>query len=61
MRLFDTEFPDVFLWLLDVMGEVPLPRKEQNRVVSNSLKLDHLIIVGLHDLRNSIMTHKKKS
>jgi len=39
MRLFDTAFPDVFSWLLDEMGELPLPRKERNRVVSNPMKL----------------------
>ena len=39
MRLFDTEFPDLFSWLLDEMGELPLPRKGRNRVVSNPMKL----------------------
>ena len=38
-RLFDTEFPDLFSWLLDEMGELPLPRKGRNRVISNPLKL----------------------
>ena len=39
MRLFDTEFPDLFSWLLGEMGELPLPRKGQTRVVYNPLKL----------------------
>jgi hypothetical protein len=39
MRLFDTEFPDPFLWLLDKMGELPLPRKSRERVIANPLKL----------------------
>jgi len=39
MRLFDTEFPDLFSWLLDEMGELPLPRKGRSRVVSNPMKL----------------------
>lgn len=34
MRLFDTEFPDPFLWLLDKMGELPLPRKSRERVIA---------------------------
>lgn len=39
MRLFDAEFPDLFSWLLDEMGELPLPRNGSKRVVSNPLKL----------------------
>ena len=39
MRLFDTEFPDLFSWLLGSMGELPLPRKDRVRVISNPLKL----------------------
>jgi Family of unknown function (DUF6399) len=39
MRLFDGEFPDLFSWLLDEMGELPLPRKGHKRVASNPLKL----------------------
>jgi len=39
MRLFDTEFPDLFSWLLGEMGELPLPRKGISRVVYNPLKL----------------------
>ncbi|MCK5831793.1 MAG: hypothetical protein KAH20_15980 [Methylococcales bacterium] len=38
-RLFDIEFPDLFSWLLDEMGELPLPRKGRSRVVSNPLEL----------------------
>lgn len=38
-RLFDIEFPDLFSWLLDEMGELPLPRKGRERVISNPLKL----------------------
>jgi hypothetical protein len=39
MRLFDAEFPDLFSWVLDRMGELPLPRKGRERLVFNSLKL----------------------
>lgn len=39
MRLFDTDFPDLFSWLLGEMGELPLPRKGRERKVSNPLKL----------------------
>lgn len=39
MRLFDTEFPDLFSWLLDEMGELPLPRNSSKRVFSNPLNL----------------------
>ncbi|MDQ7089598.1 MAG: DUF6399 domain-containing protein [Methylococcales bacterium] len=39
MRLFDTEFPDLFSWLLNEMGELPLPRNSRKRVFSNPLKL----------------------
>jgi len=39
MRLFDTEFPDPFLWVLDKMGELPLPRKSRERMIANPLKL----------------------
>jgi hypothetical protein len=39
MRLFNTEFPDLFSWLLEQMGELPLPRKGRERVTFNSLKL----------------------
>lgn len=39
MRFFETEFPDLFSWLLDEMGALPLPRKRRERVVRNPLKL----------------------
>ncbi|SMG63065.1 conserved hypothetical protein [methanotrophic bacterial endosymbiont of Bathymodiolus sp.] len=39
MRLFDTDFPDIFSWLLDEMGELPLPRKERGTAIPNPLKL----------------------
>jgi hypothetical protein len=39
MRLFNTEFPDLFLWGLDRMGELPLPRKSRERKTFNSLRL----------------------
>ena len=39
MRLFDTEFPDIFSWLLDEMGELPLPRKRRKHVLYNPLNL----------------------
>ncbi len=36
--IFD-KFPDLFSWLLDKMGELPLARKGKPRVISNPLKL----------------------
>jgi hypothetical protein len=39
MRLFDSEFPDPFLWLLDKMGGLPLPRKSRERMIANPLEL----------------------
>jgi hypothetical protein len=39
MRLFNVEFPDLFSWVLDRMGELPLPRKNRERLTFNSLKL----------------------
>ena len=38
-RLFGTEHPELFSWLLEQMGELPLARKSRNRVISNPLKL----------------------
>lgn len=35
MRLFNTEFPDLFPWVLDRMGELPLPRKGRERLTFN--------------------------
>jgi hypothetical protein len=43
MRLFDTDFPDIFSWLLDEKGELPLPRKERGTAIPNPLKL-----IGVH-------------
>ena len=37
MRLFETDFPDLFGWLLGQMGELPLPRKARGRVAHNPL------------------------
>ena len=39
-RLFDREFPDLFSWLLDEMGELPLPRKSRERSIAKSLILE---------------------
>ena len=39
MRLFETDFPDLFPWLLEKMGPLPLPRKHRERVIDNPLKL----------------------
>jgi hypothetical protein len=33
------DFPDIFSWLLDEMGELPLPRKERGTAIPNPLKL----------------------
>ncbi len=38
-RLFETDFPDLFSWLLEQMGALPLPRKHRVRVIDNPLKL----------------------
>jgi hypothetical protein len=39
MRLFETDFPDLFPWLLEKMGPLPLPRKDRERVINNPLKV----------------------
>jgi hypothetical protein len=39
MRLFNIELPNLFSWLLDEMGALPLPREARGRVVSNPMKL----------------------
>ena len=39
MRLFGTEHPDLFSWILGQMGELPLARKSRNRAIRNPLKL----------------------
>jgi len=38
-RLFGRSFPDLFTWLVEQMGDLPLPRKSQKRVFSNQLNL----------------------
>ena len=38
-RLFGTEHPELFSWLLEEMGALPLARKSQERVIPNPLKL----------------------
>jgi hypothetical protein len=39
MRLFGRDFPDLFLWLVDEMGALPLPRKGRDRAIRNPLFL----------------------
>ena len=36
-RLFGRSFPDLFTWLVEQMGDLPLPRKSQKRVFPNPL------------------------
>ena len=36
-RLFETQFPDLFEWVADKMGELPVARKARERVISNPL------------------------
>jgi hypothetical protein len=38
-RLFGTEHTELFSWLLEQMGELPLARKSRQRVNPNPLKL----------------------
>jgi len=38
-RLFGTQFPDLFEWVLGRMGELPLPRRARERVKPNPLNL----------------------
>lgn len=38
-RLFGTQWRDLFEWLVEQMGELPLPRKARKRVVPNPLNL----------------------
>lgn len=38
-RLFGTEFPELFSWLLEQMGDLPLARKNRQRIIPNPLKL----------------------
>lgn len=39
MRLFDTDFPELFPWLVAQMGELPMPRKARGRIIHNPLIL----------------------
>ncbi len=39
-RLFGTPFPDVFEWLVEQMGELPLARKGKRRALRNPLNLN---------------------
>jgi len=38
-RLYGQQFPDLFEWLLEQMGALPLPRQARQRVVKNPLAL----------------------
>ena len=38
-RLFGTEHPDLFSWVLEQMGELPLARRSRKRAIPNPLKL----------------------
>ena len=38
MRLFETDFPGLFPWLINPMGPLPLPRKHRERMIDNPLK-----------------------
>jgi hypothetical protein len=38
-RLFGTEHPELFFWLLEQKGELPLARKSRKPVIPNSMKL----------------------
>jgi hypothetical protein len=38
-RLFGTEHPELFSWLLEQMGEFTFARKSRQRVIPNPLKL----------------------
>jgi len=39
-RLFGTQFPDLFEWLVEQMGELPLARKGKRRAIRNPLNLN---------------------
>ena len=39
MRLFGNEHPELFSWILEQMGELPLSRKSRKRIIHNPLKL----------------------
>jgi hypothetical protein len=38
-RLFKTQFPDLFEWVVDRMGDLPLPREGRKRAIHNPLIL----------------------
>ena len=38
-RLFDAEFPDLFEWILDRVGPLPLPREDRKHSIPNPLNL----------------------
>jgi len=38
-RLFDAKIPDLFDWLIEQMGDLPLPRKSRACSVPNPLNL----------------------
>ena len=42
MRLFGRDFPDLFSWLVDEMGVLPLPRKGKERTIRNPLFLKNV-------------------
>ena len=39
-RFFGAQFPDLFEWLMEQMGPLPLPRKGRVRVAANPLNLE---------------------
>ncbi len=39
-RFFRTQFPDLFQWLVEQMGELPLPRKNRACSIANPLNLE---------------------
>jgi len=41
-RLFGTPFPDLFEWLVEQMGELPLARKGKRRAIRNPLNLNRV-------------------
>ncbi|EDN67082.1 hypothetical protein BGP_0441 [Beggiatoa sp. PS] len=41
-RLFDAKIPDLFDWLIEQMGDLPLPRKSRGRNIPNPLKLKNV-------------------
>ena len=41
-RLFGTPFPDLFEWLVEQMGELPLARKGKRRASPNPLNLNRV-------------------